>query len=58
MPGDLHQQTLTQLAAGLDKGDFSSLDVTRALLDRIESMDSALNAFITVTAASCVSVCW
>ena len=50
MPGDLHQQTLTQLAAGLDKGDFSSLDVTRALLDRIESMDSALNAFITVTA--------
>jgi aspartyl-tRNA(Asn)/glutamyl-tRNA(Gln) amidotransferase subunit A len=50
MLGELHQQTLTQLAAGLDKGEFSSLEVTRALLDRIESLDSTLNAFITVTA--------
>jgi aspartyl-tRNA(Asn)/glutamyl-tRNA(Gln) amidotransferase subunit A len=50
MLGELHQQTLTQLAAGLDKGEYSSLEVTRALLDRIESLDSTLNAFITVTA--------
>jgi aspartyl-tRNA(Asn)/glutamyl-tRNA(Gln) amidotransferase subunit A len=50
MSGEFHQQTLTQLAAGLDKRDFSSVDVTQALLSRIESMGSALNAFITVTA--------
>jgi aspartyl-tRNA(Asn)/glutamyl-tRNA(Gln) amidotransferase subunit A len=50
MLGELHQQTLTQLAAGLDKGEYSSLEVTRALLDRIESLNSTLNAFITLTA--------
>jgi len=50
MGQDLHLQTLTQLAAGLEKGTFSSVDITRALLDRIDSHNGTLNAFITVTA--------
>jgi aspartyl-tRNA(Asn)/glutamyl-tRNA(Gln) amidotransferase subunit A len=50
MSQDLHLQTLTQLAAGLESGSFSSVDVTRALLERIETHNGTLNAFITVTA--------
>jgi len=49
MGQDLHLQTLTQLAAGLESGSFSSVDVTRALLERIETHNGTLNAFITVT---------
>jgi aspartyl-tRNA(Asn)/glutamyl-tRNA(Gln) amidotransferase subunit A len=50
MVADLHRQTLTELAAGLERGDFSSVELTEALLGRIEAHDEALNAFITVTA--------
>ena len=50
MSQDLHLQTLTQLAAGLENGTFSSVDITRALLERIDSHNGTLNAFITVTA--------
>ena len=49
MSKELHTRTLTELAAGLDKGEFSSVEVTTALLERIENLGSALNAFITVT---------
>jgi aspartyl-tRNA(Asn)/glutamyl-tRNA(Gln) amidotransferase subunit A len=45
----LHQQSLSELAAGLAAGDFSSRELTEALLARIETHQSALNAFITVT---------
>ncbi len=50
MGTELHTKTLTQLAAGLEAGEFSSVDITTALLGRIEDLDSTLNAFITVTA--------
>jgi aspartyl-tRNA(Asn)/glutamyl-tRNA(Gln) amidotransferase subunit A len=50
MSQNLHTQTLTQLAAGLDRGDFSSVELTEALLARIESHGKTLNAFVTVTA--------
>jgi aspartyl-tRNA(Asn)/glutamyl-tRNA(Gln) amidotransferase subunit A len=46
---DLHRRTLTELAAGLRKRAFSSVELTGALLGRIESSQRALNAFITVT---------
>ena len=49
MGPDLHAQTLTQLAAGLERGDFSSVELTEALLARIAAHDQALNAFVTVT---------
>ena len=44
----LHTKTLTELKAGLDNGEFTSVDITRALLDRIATHDKDLNAFITV----------
>ena len=46
---DLHRRTLTELAAGLRRRDFSSVELTGELLDRIEASQRALNAFITVT---------
>ena len=56
MSQDLHLQTLTQLAAGLESGSFSSVDVTEALLKRIESHNGTLNAFITITAEQALAV--
>jgi aspartyl-tRNA(Asn)/glutamyl-tRNA(Gln) amidotransferase subunit A len=48
MSQDLHKQTLSELAGGLEKGDFSSVELTEALLGRVDAHDEALNAFITV----------
>ena len=45
---ELHAQTLTELRAGLDLGEFSAVELAAALLARIESLDPALNAFISV----------
>jgi aspartyl-tRNA(Asn)/glutamyl-tRNA(Gln) amidotransferase subunit A len=47
---DLHLLSLTQIAAGLEAGDFSAVDVTKSLLARINGSGESLNAFITVTA--------
>ena len=44
-------KTLAELASGLDSGEFSSVELTTAYLDRIKAEDSKYNAFITVTAA-------
>ncbi len=45
----LHRLTLAELRGGMDNGDFSSVDVTEALLGRIDEHDPVLNAMITVT---------
>ena len=42
-------KTLTQQAASLDQGEFSSVELTQAYLDRIHSHNADLNAYITVT---------
>ena len=44
---DLHAKTLTELAAGLDNGEFSSVELTQALLDRIAAHDESLNALVS-----------
>lgn len=44
----MHTQTITQLAKGLCAGDYSSMELTQAYLQRIEQ-HQALNSFITVT---------
>ncbi len=46
---DLTGLTLTEAAAGLRRGDFSSRELTAATLDRITQLDPALHAFITLT---------
>ena len=48
MSRDLYQQTLTELSAGLEGGDFSCVELTEALLGRVEQHNEALNAFVTV----------
>jgi aspartyl-tRNA(Asn)/glutamyl-tRNA(Gln) amidotransferase subunit A len=47
---ELHHQTLAQLSAGLQARRFSSVELTRHFLTRIERHNPALNALITVTA--------
>lgn len=45
----MHNKTIVELAAGLRQGAFSSVELTRACLERIASYDGKLNSFITVT---------
>jgi len=47
----MYRRGLTELAVGLRAGDFSSVELTRACLDRVGRHDAALNCFITVTEA-------
>ena len=41
--------TLAQLKQSLDDGDLSSVEITTAFLDRIDSLNPELNAFITIS---------
>ncbi len=45
----IHRKTLAQLSEGLRRKEFSSVELTRLFLDRIEANQSVLNAFISVT---------
>jgi aspartyl-tRNA(Asn)/glutamyl-tRNA(Gln) amidotransferase subunit A len=45
----IHRNSLTQLAAGLRAKKFSSVELVRAYLERIEACQPKLNAFISVT---------
>lgn len=51
----MHNLTLTQSLAGLASGDFSSRELTAALLARIEHHNPALNALITTTSSSALA---
>jgi aspartyl-tRNA(Asn)/glutamyl-tRNA(Gln) amidotransferase subunit A len=46
---ELHRQSLTELVAGLRARRFSSVELTRAYLERIDRHQGTLNAFISVT---------
>jgi aspartyl-tRNA(Asn)/glutamyl-tRNA(Gln) amidotransferase subunit A len=45
----IHRRTLAELAAGLRAGEFTSVELTRALLGRIERAQPQLNALISIT---------
>ena len=47
MGAELHTKTLTEIKAGLEQGEFSSVELTQALLDRI----GADRVFPTINAA-------
>jgi aspartyl-tRNA(Asn)/glutamyl-tRNA(Gln) amidotransferase subunit A len=47
---ELTELNLVEAASGIAAGDFSPEELVQAYLDRIESFDSRLNCFITVTA--------
>lgn len=44
----MHSKTIAELAQGLKKGDFSSEELTKTYLERINKYDTELNSFITV----------
>lgn len=46
----MHTKTLAELSRALQKREFTSVELTRAYLQRIERHNPALNAYITVTA--------
>ena len=46
----MHSRNISELAAGLRSGEFSSVELTQHFLDRIERLDGRLNSYITVTA--------
>jgi len=45
----LHQHTLTELKAGLERGDYSARELADHFIQRIETLDGELNSFVTVT---------
>lgn len=45
----MHNKTLAQLATGLQAGEYSSVELTRHFLARIQQHNPQLNSFITVT---------
>ncbi|MCF6353849.1 MAG: Asp-tRNA(Asn)/Glu-tRNA(Gln) amidotransferase subunit GatA [Candidatus Polarisedimenticolaceae bacterium] len=44
----MHNKSITELAAGLRAGDYSSVELTQYFLDRIQRLDGELNSFVTV----------
>jgi len=52
---ELHTLTIEELAPLLQDKQVSPVEVTRAYLERIEALDEALNAYITVTAAQALA---
>ena len=49
MPADLHYLSLDEIARRLKARTLSSVDVTEALLDRIDKVDPKLKSYATVT---------
>ncbi|MBD3610508.1 MAG: Asp-tRNA(Asn)/Glu-tRNA(Gln) amidotransferase subunit GatA [Gammaproteobacteria bacterium] len=45
----MHNKTMAELSAGLKAGEFSSEELTRSYLERIENLDGDINSYITVT---------
>jgi len=45
----LHTKTMAEMAAGLENGEFTSVELTQSMLDRIAAHDDKLNALLTVT---------
>ncbi|MES9941261.1 MAG: Asp-tRNA(Asn)/Glu-tRNA(Gln) amidotransferase subunit GatA [Candidatus Thiodiazotropha sp. 6PLUC2] len=45
----MHKKTIVELGAGLKAGEFSSVELTRHYIERIERLDGDINAFITTT---------
>ena len=46
----MHKKTVAEISRSLQAREFSSVEITRHLLSRIDSLDKNLNSFITVTA--------
>lgn len=45
----IHEKPVAELAAGLKKKEFSSVELTKLFLERIEASQARLNAFVSIT---------
>ncbi len=45
----MHTKSIAELGVGLRAGDYSSVELTRHFLERIERLDPGLNSLVTVT---------
>jgi aspartyl-tRNA(Asn)/glutamyl-tRNA(Gln) amidotransferase subunit A len=45
----MHNKTIAELSQGLANGEYSSVELTQAYLNRIKRLDPTYNSFITVT---------
>ncbi len=52
----LHTKTMAEMAAGLENGEFTSVELTQSMLDRIAAHDDKLNALLTVTVEEALKV--
>ncbi len=44
----MHEKSIAELAGGLSRGEFSSVELTQHYLERIARLDPRLNSFITI----------
>ena len=51
-----YELTITQAAQEIEQGQLSPVELTRSVLDRIETVDGKINAFITVEADQALDV--
>ncbi len=51
----MHTKSIAELGAGLRAGEFSSVELTRHFLERVERLDTGLNSFVTVTPESALA---
>ncbi len=49
MSTSVHSRTVAELAAGLKKKEFSSVELAKLYLERVEASQPVLNAFVSVT---------
>lgn len=52
---ELHHLTLAQLSAGLQARQFSSIELTRHFLARLERLNPQLNALVTISAEQAIA---
>ena len=52
----MHSKSISELAAGLRSGEFSSVELTQYFLDRIGRLDDRLNSYISVTAEQALAL--
>lgn len=45
----MHNKSIVELGAALRAGEFSSVELTRHFLERIEALDGEINSYITLT---------
>jgi len=52
---EIYEMSLSQLHNGLKNKEFSSVEITKAFLQKIEDLNSKINAFITVCAEDAIN---